>query len=136
MNQIAQAMPCISQILRGTAQKPPFQASGQFPRRPAVIDLSFVAGSAITIYGLTSSYSGNFTVTLDNTTTNLSALSSYNNSDTLLFYATDLSQDTPHQIAVINQENRTLALQVGGVNITSFANSTTTYVISLVSQTK
>lgn len=100
-----------------------------------MIDFSFVVGSAITIYGLTSSYSGNFTVTLDNTTTNLSALSSYNNSDSLLFYATDLSQDTLHQIAVINQENRTLALQVGGLNITSFANSTT-YVISLVSKTK
>ncbi|KAG8214104.1 hypothetical protein J3R82DRAFT_10863 [Butyriboletus roseoflavus] len=82
-------------------------------------------GTAITIYGLTSSYSGNFTVTLDNTTTNLSALSSYNNSDSLLFYATDLSQDMLHHIAVINQDNRTLALQVGGVNITSFGNSTT-----------
>lgn len=68
-------------------------------------------------------------MTLDNTTTNLSALSSYNNSDTLLFYATDLPQDMVHQITVTNQENRTLALRVGGVNTTSFENCTT-YVIS------
>ena len=100
-----------------------------------MIDPSFVVGSAITIYGLTSSYSGNFSVTLDNITTNLSAFSSYNNSDSLLFYATDLPQDMLHQIAVINQENRTLALQVGGVNITSFGNGTT-YVIYLVSKGK
>lgn len=64
-------------------------------------------------------------MTLDNTTTNLSARSSYNNSDTLLFYATDLPPDTVHHVAVINQENRTLALRVGGVNTTSFGNSTT-----------
>ncbi|KAF8557683.1 hypothetical protein OG21DRAFT_1505182 [Imleria badia] len=84
-----------------------------------------LSGSAITIYGLTSSYCGNFSVTLDNTTTDLSALSSYNNSDTLLFYATDLPQDMVHHITVTNQENRTLALRVGGVNITSFENCTT-----------
>lgn len=87
------------------------------------------------IYGLTSSYSGNFTVTLDNTTTSLSALSSYNNSGSLLFYATNLSQDTLHHIAVINEENCTLALQASGVNVISFGNSTT-YVISLVSKRK
>ena len=70
-------------------------------------------------------------MTLDNITTNMSAFSSYNDSDTLLFYATDLPQDMLHHIAVINQENRTLALRVGGMNITSFGNGTT-YVISLV----
>lgn len=90
-----------------------------------MIDFSLVVGSAVTIYGLTSSSSGSFTVTLDNFTTTLSALSSYNNSDTLLFYATDLSQDMSHHIAITNQENRTLALRVGGVNITSFGNNTT-----------
>ncbi|KAG9316810.1 hypothetical protein JVU11DRAFT_2875 [Chiua virens] len=82
------------------------------------------SGSAITIYGLTSSYSGNFTVTLDNTTTHLSARSSYNNSDALLFYATDLPEDGLHHVTVTNQENRTLSLRVGGLNFTSFANST------------
>lgn len=116
-------------ILLGTVQKPPSKASSLFIRRLAEIDLPFVVGSAITIYGLTSSYCGNFTVTLDNTTTTLSALSSYNNSDTLLFYATDLSQDMPHHIAVVNQQNRTLALRVGGLNTTSFGNFTT-YVVS------
>ncbi|KAH0828040.1 hypothetical protein J3R83DRAFT_3690 [Lanmaoa asiatica] len=109
--------------------------SMHFPRQPAVTDLSFVVGSAVTIYGLTSSYSGNFTVTLDNITTNLSALSSYNNSDALLFYATDLPQGMVHHIAVINQENRTLALRVGGVNITSFGNSTTSPTTSSSSNT-
>lgn len=96
----------------------------------ATVNLTFVVGSAITIYGLTSSYSGNFSVTLDNITTNLSAISSYNNSNSLLFYATDLPQDIVHHVAVVNQENSTLALQVGGINITYFGNSTT-YAISL-----
>ncbi|KAG6375540.1 hypothetical protein JVT61DRAFT_3100 [Boletus reticuloceps] len=91
------------------------------------------SGSAITVYGLTSSYSGNFTVTLDNTTTSLSALSSYNDSDTLLFYATDLPMNISHRITVVNQENRTLALRVGGLNITSFGNVTTSPTSSTLS---
>ncbi|KAF8840701.1 hypothetical protein BDN67DRAFT_968142 [Paxillus ammoniavirescens] len=82
-------------------------------------------GSAITIYGLISSYSGNYTVTLDNVTTSLSAQSSYNNSDTLLFYATNLPQGMLHLITVTNQEDRTLALRVGGMNVTVFGNVTT-----------
>lgn len=64
-------------------------------------------------------------MSLDNTTTNFSALSSYNNSNSLLFYATDLSQDTLHNIAVINQENSTLALRANGMNVTFFGNETT-----------
>ncbi|KAF9227156.1 hypothetical protein BS17DRAFT_775055 [Gyrodon lividus] len=81
-------------------------------------------GSAITIYGLISSYSGNYTVTLDNVTTSLSAQSSYNDSDTLLFYSTNLPQDILHQVTVTNQEDRTLALRVGGMNVTAFGNIT------------
>ncbi|KAF8134454.1 hypothetical protein EV363DRAFT_1430019 [Boletus edulis] len=92
-----------------------------------------MSSSAITVYGLTSSYSGNFTVTLDNTTTSLSALSSYNDSDTLLFYATDLPMNMSHRITVVNQENRTLALRVGGLNITSFGNVTTSPTSSTLS---
>ncbi|KIJ68089.1 hypothetical protein HYDPIDRAFT_25534 [Hydnomerulius pinastri MD-312] len=82
------------------------------------------AGSAITIYGLISSNSGNYTVTLDNVTTSLSAQSSYSDSDTLLFYATNLSQDMIHQVIVTNQENRTFALRAGGMNFTTFGNVT------------
>ncbi|KAF9241837.1 hypothetical protein BU15DRAFT_73177 [Melanogaster broomeanus] len=84
------------------------------------------AGSAITIYGLISSYSGNYTVTLDNVTTSFSALSSYTDSDTLLFYATNLPQDVIHQITVTNLEASTLALRVGGMNISAFGNVTMT----------
>lgn len=125
MQQMAQGLPCTYPILLGTPQEPRFQASSQFPCPPAAIDLSLIIGSAITIYGLTSSYCGDFTVTLDNITTTLSARSSYNNSNSLLFYATDLSQDLVHHITVINQESRTLALRAGGLNTTFFGNSTT-----------
>ncbi|KAH7888925.1 hypothetical protein F5I97DRAFT_1925473 [Phlebopus sp. FC_14] len=81
-------------------------------------------GSAVTIYGLISSYSGNYTVTLDNVSTALSAQSAYNDSEALLFYATGLSQDALHQIVVTNDENRTLAVRVGGMNVTAFGDVT------------
>ncbi|KAH7923144.1 hypothetical protein BV22DRAFT_1036682 [Leucogyrophana mollusca] len=81
-------------------------------------------GSAITIYGLVSSYSGNYSVTIDNHTSNFSARSTYNNSEALLFFATDLPQNIPHQLTVTNTEDRTFALRVGGVNVTAFGNVT------------
>ncbi|KAG0700833.1 hypothetical protein DFH29DRAFT_929911 [Suillus ampliporus] len=81
-------------------------------------------GSALTVYGLVSSYSGNYSVTIDNITTSFSALSSYNNSNTLLLFATDLSQDIPHTVVLTNTQNTTFALRVGGMNVTTFGNTT------------
>jgi len=82
------------------------------------------AGSAITVYGLVSSFSGRYSVIIDNVTTTISAQSSYNNSDALLFFATGLSQDNPHQLTIVNEDNRTFALRAGGVNVTAFGNIT------------
>lgn len=81
-------------------------------------------GSALTVYGLVSSFSGNYSVTIDNITTSFSALSSYNNSNALLLFATDLSQDTPHTVVLTNTQNTTFALRVGGMNVTAFGNAT------------
>ncbi|KAG2342846.1 hypothetical protein BDR05DRAFT_963644 [Suillus weaverae] len=82
-------------------------------------------GSALTVYGLVSSYSGNYSVTIDNITTSFSALSSYNNSNALLLFATDLSQDTSHTVVLTNTQNTTFAMRVGGMNVTAFGNVTT-----------
>lgn len=87
-------------------------------------------GSALTVYGLVSSYSGNYSVTIDNITTSFSALSSYNNSNALLLFATDLSQDTSHTVVLTNTQNTTFALRVGGMNVTAFGNATTTTILS------
>ncbi|KAG1900570.1 uncharacterized protein F5891DRAFT_298567 [Suillus fuscotomentosus] len=81
-------------------------------------------GSALTVYGLVSSYSGNYSVTLDNITTSFSALSSYNNSNALLLFATELSQDTTHTVVLTNTQNTTFAMKVGGMNVTTFGNAT------------
>ncbi|KAG2154362.1 uncharacterized protein EDB93DRAFT_1320066 [Suillus bovinus] len=81
-------------------------------------------GSALTVYGLVSSYSGNYSVTLDNITTSFSAQSSYNNSNALLFFATDLSQDTSHTVIFTNTQNTTFAVRAGGMNVTTFGNAT------------
>jgi hypothetical protein len=72
-----------------------------------------------------SSYSGNYSVTIDNITTSFSALSSYNDSNALLFFATDLSQDVQyHTVVLTNTQNRTFGLTVGGMNVTTFGNAT------------
>lgn len=80
-------------------------------------------GSAITVYGLVSSFSGRYSVIVDNVTTTMSAQSSYNNSNALLFFATDLSQET-HLLTIVNEENSTLALTVNGVNVTTYGDNT------------
>ncbi|OAX41128.1 hypothetical protein K503DRAFT_798227 [Rhizopogon vinicolor AM-OR11-026] len=85
--------------------------------------LTTFVGSAITIYGLVSSYSGNYSVTLDNITTSFSALSSYNNSNALLFFLTDLSQDVSHTLVLTNTQNSTFGLSVGGMNVTTFGDA-------------
>ncbi|KAG1890148.1 hypothetical protein F4604DRAFT_650485 [Suillus subluteus] len=83
-------------------------------------------GSALTVYGLVSSFSGDYSVTIDNITTSFSALSSYNNSNALLYFATELSQDTSHTVVLTNTQNTTFAMRVGGMNVTAFGNDTTT----------
>lgn len=90
---------------------------------------SISEGSALTVYGLVSSYSGNYSVTIDNITTSFSALSSYNNSNALLLFATELSQDTSHTVVLTNTQNTTFAIGVGGMNVTTFGNATTTCVV-------
>ncbi|KAI6040207.1 hypothetical protein EDC04DRAFT_1522477 [Pisolithus marmoratus] len=80
-------------------------------------------GSAVTVYGLVSSFSGRYSVTVDNVTTAMSAQSSYNNSNALLFFATDLSQEA-HLLTIVNEENSTLALRVDGVNVTTYGELT------------
>ncbi|KAI6121817.1 hypothetical protein F5141DRAFT_536756 [Pisolithus sp. B1] len=80
-------------------------------------------GSAITVYGLVSSFSGRYSVIVDNVTTTMSAQSSYNNSNALLFFATDLSQGT-HLLTIVNEENSTLTLRVDGVNVTTYGDNT------------
>jgi hypothetical protein len=86
--------------------------------------LDLISGSAITIYGLVSSYSGNYSVTIDNITTSFSALSSFNDSNALLLFATDLSQDAPHTLVLTNTQNKTFGLSVGGMNVTTFGDAT------------
>lgn len=86
-------------------------------------------GSALTVYGLVSSYSGDYSVTIDNITTSFSALSSYNNSNALLYFATELSQDTSHTVVLTNTQNTTFAMRVGGMNVTAFGNATTSTTI-------
>jgi DNA/RNA endonuclease YhcR with UshA esterase domain len=88
--------------------------------------LDLILGSAITIYGLVSSYSGNYSVTIDNITTSFSALSSYNDSNALLFFLTDLSQDVSHTLVLTNTQNSTFGLSVGGMNVTTFGPATLT----------
>lgn len=71
---------------------------------------------------MVSSFSGRYSVTIDNVTTTISAQSSYNNSDALIFFATGLSQENPHQLSIVNEENRTFAIRAGGMNVTAFGN--------------
>ena len=68
--------------------------------------------------GFVSDVSGQYSVTLDNRTANFSGHSSFLNSDTLLYYATGLDDDSQHELVIQNMEDRVLALKVGGYNYT------------------
>jgi hypothetical protein len=74
-------------------------------------------GTTLILLGQTSPSGGNYSVSLDNTTsTTLSARSSFTQSSSLLFFATDLDPATPHSIQVENLDGSELALLVGGFN--------------------
>lgn len=73
----------------------------------------------MTLYGAVSNLAGNYSVTLDNRTTNLSGRSSFFNPDALLFYATELDDDQQHHLVLQNEEDSVLAISVSGVNYTS-----------------
>lgn len=77
------------------------------------------AGQIVTLYGLVSADCGQYSVTLDNKTTTLSARSSSSYPHALLFYATDLDDHIQHQLVVQNEENRVLAVRARGLNYTS-----------------
>lgn len=79
----------------------------------------YSAGRIVTLYGLVSADSGQYSVTLDNETTTLSARSSSFYPQALLFYATDLDDHTEHQLVVQNEENRILSVRGRGLNYTS-----------------
>lgn len=83
--------------------------------------LSFT-GTTVTLYGAISNLAGNYSVTLDNRTTNLSGRSSFFNPDALLFYATELDDNYKHHLVVQNEEDRVLAIGVNGINYTSVQN--------------
>jgi hypothetical protein len=71
------------------------------------------------VTGFVSDVSGQYSVTLDNRTANLSGHSSFLNSDTLLYYATGLDDDSQHELVIRNMEDNVLALKVGGFNYTA-----------------
>ena len=85
--------------------------------------LTSFAGSAITIFGLTSPESGSYNVTVDNHSITYSGHSSFTNFVTLLHYASELESAAKHEVVVQNMENKTLAMSVGGINTTSLANT-------------
>ena len=75
-----------------------------------------IPGTTFLLHGVTSPNSGNYTVTVDNVTTTLSAESSFTSYDSLLFYATGLDPGSTHFVQVSNSGGGNLSLLVGGFN--------------------
>ena len=73
-------------------------------------------GTAFLLHGITSPSSGNYTVTVDNVTTTLSAKSSFTAYNSLLYYATGLDSGSTHYVEVSNSGGSNLSLLVGGFN--------------------
>jgi len=73
-------------------------------------------GTTFLLHGVTSPSSGNYTVTVDNVTTTLSARSSFTAYDSLLFYTTGLDSASTHYVQVSNSGGGNLSLLVGGFN--------------------
>ena len=64
--------------------------------------------------GQTSPTSGNYSVQLDNTTTQYNAHSSFTQSDSLLFFATDLDPTVLHTVTINNTDGSDLSLLIDG----------------------
>ncbi|KAF8800211.1 hypothetical protein BYT27DRAFT_7200394 [Phlegmacium glaucopus] len=73
-------------------------------------------GSTFLLQGKTSPNSGNYTVTIDNTTTTLSGRSSFTSYTSLLFFVSDLDSTLVHSVAIANSGGGGLSLLVGGFN--------------------
>lgn len=74
-------------------------------------------GTAFVLQGTTSPESGNYSVTVDNTTVSYSARSSFLALDTLLHYSTGLDPTITHTVVVKNEGGGTLALLEGGFGV-------------------
>ncbi|KAF9073618.1 hypothetical protein BDP27DRAFT_1260199 [Rhodocollybia butyracea] len=70
-------------------------------------------GTALLIFGTVSPEGGNYTVQLDNIPTQNSAEASFIQNNTLLFYASGLDPNVPHNVQLFN-DGGTLTLPIGG----------------------
>lgn len=80
----------------------------------AVLFSDLTLGTTLLLQGITSPQSGNYTVTVDNVTTSLSARSSFTSYDSLLFFVTELDPSSVHSVQVANAGGGNLSLLVGG----------------------
>ncbi|KJA27599.1 hypothetical protein HYPSUDRAFT_51655 [Hypholoma sublateritium FD-334 SS-4] len=71
-------------------------------------------GTTFLVLGQTSPNSGNYSVQLDNTTTQFNARSSFTQSDSLLFFATDLDPTVLHTVTINNTDGSDLSLLIDG----------------------
>ncbi|KAG7446688.1 uncharacterized protein BT62DRAFT_932143 [Guyanagaster necrorhizus] len=72
-------------------------------------------GTSFLVLGTTSPTAGNYSVTVDDIQTFLSAKSSFTQDGSLLFYATGLDPDLVHNFEISNEDGSSLILPVGGL---------------------
>lgn len=86
----------------------------RIPRRPIKWGLiRLLIGTALQIYGTVSPQGGNYTVKLDNVTSQFSANASFIQNNTLLFFASALNTDVAHDVQISNNGG-TLILPFNG----------------------
>ena len=78
-----------------------------------------IPGISFLLNGAISPTSGRYTVILDNVATTLSAKSSFQKQDSLLFYASSLDPNVTHTVKVINEDGGDLSLEVDGFSVFS-----------------
>ncbi|KAJ7282964.1 hypothetical protein C8J57DRAFT_55731 [Mycena rebaudengoi] len=76
-------------------------------------------GTSFLLRGSTSPDAGRYSVTLDNITTSFSGRSSFTQSDSLLFFASGLDAEVPHNLEIVNTQGAALVLPVGGASVFS-----------------
>ncbi|PBK73458.1 hypothetical protein ARMSODRAFT_1081657 [Armillaria solidipes] len=72
-------------------------------------------GTSFLVLGTTSPTAGNYSVTVDDIQTFLSAKSSFTQDGSLLYYATGLDPDLVHNFEISNDDGSSLILPVGGL---------------------
>ncbi|KAK0213246.1 hypothetical protein DFS33DRAFT_1287543 [Desarmillaria ectypa] len=72
-------------------------------------------GTSFLVLGTTSPAAGNYSVTVDDIQTFLSAKSSFTQDSSLLYYATGLDPDLAHNFEISNEDGSPLILPVGGL---------------------